>query len=230
MLGVIAVMVLGVSAAQAGPITYTILDYPSLENTPVPAGATSVASCGGSCGVSGFITTDGTLGSAFAITNWSVSIAGPLPWTASFGDANTTLGLFGDFTATATELQISTLGSFGYGYILLSAGISPDFLFGERSWVEQVGVTPGGVTQTAARFGLGLAAHSWWTTSSDNLLFGSNPAVIAQVVTSPQSPTAVPEPSSMSMVALGLLSAYRARRGRRATRTPPSDHATRDDV
>jgi len=172
---VIAVMVLGVSTAQASPITYVIVDYPSLESLTcisLPP-----------CGVSGYITTDGTLGSdltAAIVTSWAVSIAGPLPWTASSA-SNDHLFFVGDVIATASQLLISDQDSFGMGYILVKVGDG----FGTNTWIEQVG----SLTETAARSG---NAHSWWTQSSNHLLFVSDPAVIAQV--------AAPAPVARSIV------------------------------
>jgi hypothetical protein len=176
---VIAVMVLGVSAAHADPITYDIVDYASLQSST----CTSLPPCG----VSGYITTDGTLGSnltAVNVTSWAVSITGPLPWTASSA-SNDHLAFVGDVIATPSQLLISDQNSLGFGYILVWAGDG----FGTSAWIEQVGSLNGSITQSAARFG---DEHSWWTQSpNNNLLFGSDPAVIAQVTSTPVAPAPV---------------------------------------
>jgi len=187
MLLAVAVMVLGVSAAQANPITYNILDYP-LQEALTCIGPTA-------CGLSGSITTNGTLGSELTeaiVTSWTLSITGPLSWSASSSDVDAHLFLVGDVTATASQLLISDQGSYGYGYLYVWAGPAP---FGNRAFVEQVG-SP---TETAARLG---DTHSWWTSSNNDLLFGSDPAVIATAV---PTITAIPEPTSMLLFGTGLL-------------------------
>jgi hypothetical protein len=136
MLLVIAVMVLGVSAAHADPITYEIVDYAGLQSSTcisLPP-----------CGVSGYITTDGTVGSnltAVNVTSWAVSITGPLPWTASSA-SNDHLAFVGDVIATPSQLLMSGQNSSGFGYILVWAGDG----FGTSAWIEQIGSLNGSTT------------------------------------------------------------------------------------
>ena len=207
MLLVMAVLVLRVSAAQAGPITYDIVDYPALES-------------GGS--VSGFITTNGTIGSddpSSIVTSWQVTVSGPFGFTLSSA-AGDTLGFLGDVITTPTQIQLSDLDANGYGAIEMNL-IEPPIVFEE--WGEFVSSNASaGPTRTAA-CGAGCfnpATYDWQTSGTDTL-FGSDPSVVAQVA-------AVPEPSTVTLVlgpALLLLGKYRARHRRSATPTPSASPA-----
>ncbi|MCY2966135.1 MAG: hypothetical protein NT069_21315 [Planctomycetota bacterium] len=88
------------SAVQAGPITYQINNYPSVQN-----GFT----------VSGSITTDGTIGSLSSgnITawTWTLSTGSTVHGTLSSTDAGATLGTDGTVTATATDITLTSPGA-----------------------------------------------------------------------------------------------------------------------
>ncbi len=180
-MGTIALLLAVPRLAEAGPITYTIVNYPADEN-----GAT----------LSGSITTDGTFGDLAKadITSWTFTItpSGGMAETASSSDAKSNVGITGDVVASQSSITLA-------GPTMLS---SDNIL----QLVVQGNGTSGGYKLSyhrnlnaedfASGTFQGIAnTQNIWLTGSPSM-GGTDPWVIA---------TAVPEPSSLILAALGAL-------------------------
>jgi hypothetical protein len=195
-------------ASRGDPITYSIQNYPSLQN-----GYT----------LSGEITTDGTIGplTGANITAWSYTITkGTIADHESGPDPSNIAGITGEITASPTRITAASPGT-GSGPNILS------FLrFSAGGSALQYERSPGPPLGSDSYFATLSNAHNLaWATGVDNppgLSLGGDPWIIALLT--------VPEPGPLTLALLGFpgLAAavlWTTRRNRAASRPAVSPTA-----
>jgi hypothetical protein len=195
---VIVVVFVSVASAQAiaGPITYSLVNYPDLQN-----GAT----------LTGSITTDGQLGFP-NILSWTFTITSTAlgTFTASSSDAGASFHIDGPLTATASQITLPgpdiEFSFFQTNHLEFSTGLSgtgpgkllvwdqtfnPDSLFSPEAVYEADTLFNGGIAST-------LFSDSYEGTPTFSL--GGEPWIIAEA-----NPTVdTPEPAALTLLGVGM--------------------------
>jgi PEP-CTERM motif len=182
---------------EAGPITYTIQNYPADQN-----GAT----------LSGSITTDGVIGNLAGTDilswSWTITPSGGTPFTFSSSEAGAETFLQGTLVASASTITMPATGFANDGENNLDLGTSDNATL--LGYAREN--TNGGVLGV---YDGRISSGNVWSTV-DPAMGGTDPWVIAV------AGAAVPEPSSVLLLTLGtagvLLSRgtlWRSRRKRR---------------
>jgi hypothetical protein len=168
-------------ACYAGPITYTLDDYPTLQNGDH---------------VTGTIKTDGTLGSIMSsnILAWSFTVTAPGGSTLATGtstSASNSLVFGGDIRTTATSIFLDIPATPPYGS---SVGMK----LGDN-------ITEGQLWWVGNGFGPTLPPHYVGESFSSGTAFDSalTPGTSFEIASVPQA-AAVPEPATLTLMLVGL--------------------------